>query len=224
MRIFISLILTSVILLTISINAISQDNKNLFFVFLNSNPEKVQISETEAEKLQAAHLENIKKLKNEGKLVAAGPFEGGGGMFILRAENLEEANSILATDQAIAANRFNIEVFPFNIFNGNLCGATEPYEMIEYQFVRIITDDSDSELSYSAMRDTRYFMSELHNVTGELIVHGKFNNENDGILILNVPDAPSVDNIMERNPSVENGVISYDTKTLWIAKGTFCEK
>lgn len=223
MRKYIILTITSIVLITMSNSVISQNNRDLFFVFLNTNPDKEVISEAESNKLQAAHLDNISNLNKEGKIIAAGPFDGGGGMFMLRAENIDQANKILSTDPAIAANRFKIEVFPFNIYNGNICGAEEPYEMVEYQFLRIKTNDNDSEALAKAMFDSRIHMAKLHNKTKELIIHGKFGNEKDGILILNVPDAETVDKIMKENESIEKGVITYETKTLWIAKGTFCE-
>ena len=201
----------------------SQNNRDLFFVFLNSNPDKEKISDTKAEELQAAHMDNIDKLAKEGKLIAAGPFDGGGGMFILRADSYDQANQYLETDPAITANRFIIEVFPFSIYNGNLCGAKEPYEMVNYQIVRIIMNDDNEEALEKANYNTRLFMANIHNDTKELVVHGRFENQKDGVLILNVPNAETADAVMKRNPAVTSGVLTYDIKTLWIAKGTFCE-
>lgn len=224
MRNYIILIFSTFLLLSTSTNIFSQNNRDLFFVFLNTNPDKEKISETAAEELQAAHLNNISKLNNEGKIIAAGPFNGGGGIFILRAKDLDEANNILSTDPAIAANRFNIEVFPFNIYNGDFCGSEKPYEMVEYQFIRISINDEDPETTVKAMHETRLFMANLMNDTEELIVHGRFDTENEGIMILNVPDTEAADKIMKTNSFVARGIITYDVRTLWIAEGTFCEK
>lgn len=201
----------------------AQTNENLFFVFLNSNPDKAEISEQETEKLQTAHLNNIDKLQDEGKLFAAGPFEGGGGMFILHADNIEDAHSFLKTDPAIAADRYKLEVFPFSIWNGNMCGAKEPYTMVTYQFVRLITNCEDSEDIAKTTYNNRLFMGDLANNTDKLVVHGQFNNDNDGVLILNVPDSEAANHIMNRHASVISGELKYEVIPLLIAKGTFCE-
>lgn len=201
----------------------AQTNENLFFVFLNSNPDKAEMSELEVEKLHNGHLENIGRLQDEGKLFAAGPFEGGGGMFVLHADNIEEAKSFLKTDPAIVANRFIIEVFPFNIWNGDMCGAREPYTMVTYQFVRLITNSENSEDIAKTIYDNRFFMSNLANNTDQLVVHGQFSNDNDGVLILDVPDTESADKIISKHPSVISGNLNYEIVPLWIAKGTFCE-
>lgn len=200
-----------------------QTNENLFFVFLNSNPDKLVISDSEAEDLQAGHLKNIGKLKDEGKLFAAGPFDGGGGMFVLHADNIDEANSYLKTDPAIAANRFLLEVLPFNIWNGDMCGAKEPYIMVTYQLVRLISNCEDSDDITKVRYNNRLFMSDLANNTNEMVVHGQFNNDNDGVLILNVLDSETAEQIINKHPSIVSGKLKYKVIPLWIAKGTFCE-
>ncbi len=201
----------------------AQTNENLFFVFLNSNPDKTEISESEAEELQKGHLENIGKLQDEGKLFAAGPFEGGGGMFILHADNIDDANSFLKTDPAISANRYKIEVFPFNIWNGEMCGAKEPYTMVTYQLVRLISNSKNSDDIAKTGYNNRLYMIDLANNTNHVVVHGQFKNENDGVLILDVPDTKTADQIINKHPSVISGQLEYSIIPLWIAKGTFCE-
>ena len=52
------------------------------FVFLNKKADAVQLPKEEGDKLMAGHMANIERLAKEGKLIAAGPFEGGGGIFI----------------------------------------------------------------------------------------------------------------------------------------------
>lgn len=223
MRNYLNLFLISIFVVILAGITTAQNNRDLYFVYLNTNPDKEEISKEKVDELQAAHLDNIKKLNTEGKLIAAGPFNGGGGMFILRADNYDQARSYLDTDPAIVANRFNIEIFPFNIYNGNLCGAEEPYEMVEYQFVRMKTNDENTDLFNKALRDTRYFMADLHNKSGELVVHGKSEDTVEGVLILDVDNAENAKTLMEQHPGVSDGVITYTVKTLWIAKGTFCE-
>lgn len=210
---------------TLFFNALqAQTNENLFFVFLNDNPAKPQISDQLKESLQAEHMQNIKKLGEEGKLLAAGPFEGGGGIFILHAENLEQAKSYVNTDPAIQANRFVVEVFPFSLYNNDLCGAKEPYEMVTYQLIRLTANfDYTSDID-PLFKENRIFMANLNNENDFVIASGLFDKSNSGILILDLKTKVEAEAIIQQHPAVVVGQLNYEIKQLWIAKGTFCNK
>ena len=55
------------------------------FVFLNNKADKAVLSKEEVDKIMEGHMANINKMAKEGKLIAAGPFEGGGGIFIFNS-------------------------------------------------------------------------------------------------------------------------------------------
>ena len=71
--------------------------------------------------LSKGHRANIRRLADEGKLILAGPFVHGddapkdalAGIFIFDVESLKEAKALTATDPAINAGRFTIEVLPW---------------------------------------------------------------------------------------------------------------
>lgn len=201
----------------------AQTNDKLYFVFLNTNPDRATLNDSEAEAIQAAHLQNIDKLAKEGKLFAAGPFEGGGGMFIIHAESLAEANGFLQSDPAIQAKRFNTEVFPFNLAHGDMCGAKEPYEMVTYQMVRFSKQVKDEEELHRLGYNNRIFMSDVAAEKKNIVAQGYFDTQAEGLVILNVETANDAEKIFKKHPSVRSGDLNYEVKTLWIAKGTFCE-
>lgn len=83
--------------------------------FLKTGPNKPE-SQTEAQTLQAAHMENIRRLAEEGKLVVAGPFLGGGelrGIYIFDVKTVEEAEALTMTDPAIQAGILVMELHPW---------------------------------------------------------------------------------------------------------------
>lgn len=216
-----SFILLIAILLT---GGVAKSQSNLFFVFLNTNPDREQLSDSETESLQKAHLANIDRLAEEGIMKAAGPFEGGGGMFILNAEDTDAVNEILRTDPAIRANRFTLEVFPLMLANNDLCGAEKPYEMVTYQFVRTLFNVEyfgDPDYWFA---QHRVFMANLNNNNDFVIAQGNFTYDCDGFLILDVADAETAEKIIKKHPCVKEGQLNYEIKTLWIAKGTFCKR
>lgn len=77
--------------------------KKYVFAFLKRGPNKPTDSLVAAE-LQSAHMHNISKLAEEGKLVLAGPFFGNDslrGVYIFNTSSLEEAEEWTSTDPAI---------------------------------------------------------------------------------------------------------------------------
>jgi uncharacterized protein YciI len=67
----------------------------------------------EAAQLQQAHLENIGRLAEAGKLVLAGPFLGSDdlrGIYIFNVDNIAEAEALTNTDPAIKAGSLRMEL------------------------------------------------------------------------------------------------------------------
>lgn len=50
-----------------------------------------------------AHVAHLRQLDAAGRLVLCGPFEEGGGMVIIRAASLEEAQALAAADPFVAS-------------------------------------------------------------------------------------------------------------------------
>ena len=83
--------------------------------FLKAGPNRSQ-NEEEAAELQRAHLDNINRLAETGKLVLAGPFLDDGeirGIYIFNVATLEEAEALTATDPAVKAGRLIMELHPW---------------------------------------------------------------------------------------------------------------
>ncbi len=75
------------------------------------------IKENITEYMMQPHLEYLKKLFYDGKLIITGPFtdEKRGGMFILDVENEEELEEIVNNDPAIISGVARSEVRPYKI-------------------------------------------------------------------------------------------------------------
>jgi uncharacterized protein YciI len=67
--------------------------------------------------LRPAHLEHLKRLESEGKLVLAGPFaDRSGSLIIIEADSIEEARAIIQKDPYVEQAVFEkVEVRPFTL-------------------------------------------------------------------------------------------------------------
>ena len=77
----------------------------------------------ETDKLQAAHMDNIKNMAKAGKLVIAGPFDNAGnyaGVFVFKVDTIEEAKALSAADPAVVAGRLAVDVHPWMVLKGSL--------------------------------------------------------------------------------------------------------
>lgn len=123
-----------IFLLFVSISSWSQENKTTYdaalaeqlkadeygmkkyvMAFLKSGPNKSS-SEAERNQLQRAHLDNIIRLANQGKLVLAGPFLDNGtlrGIYIFNVDTVEEAVALTETDPMIQKGVLVMEMHPW---------------------------------------------------------------------------------------------------------------
>lgn len=220
-------ILFIVIVLIINILK-AQDVGGYYFVMLNSNPNKQELPKEQVNAIQAAHLANIDSLAKAGSLVAAGPFNGGGGLFILKAESLALAQTIMNSDPAIKANRFITELYPMMLNIGSVCPVGENYEMTEYQFVKYqpvkekIEELGAEKLKKLQAKHLRFLKEVAHPV--HFIAEASFQPENGGFFVSRKGEEEAIDKFLQNDPLTKSGCFKADLKILWIAKGTFCEK
>lgn len=89
--------------------------KQYVMAFLKEGKNR-NLDSTESANLQIAHLKNIIRLADEGKLIVAGPFldnQAVRGIFIFNVRTIEEARQLTATDPAIKAGVLEMELRPW---------------------------------------------------------------------------------------------------------------
>ena len=89
--------------------------KQYVMAFLKAGPNRDRSPE-EAAELQKAHMDNIGRLAEAGKLVLAGPFMDNSelrGIYIFNVKTIEEARALTETDPAIQAGSLVMELKPW---------------------------------------------------------------------------------------------------------------
>ncbi|HET6542246.1 MAG TPA: YciI family protein [Chryseolinea sp.] len=207
------------VLLLSSVTICFGQSKTYSFVFLHKKSSAEQLAKEQLDKIMEGHMANIERLAKEGKLLVAGPFDGGGGIFILNTTSTDEARQWLSTDPGIQANRWDIEILPYTPRIGAVCIAKEPYEMVTYNFIRFVEMSTAIENAERILKQHHEFVLALKK-SGNLITEGIF-EPRGSILILK---GEMNDTQFESDPAVQHGIISIESKKLWIAKGSFCEQ
>jgi uncharacterized protein YciI len=91
---------------------VEEQIRQYWFVMLMKGPNRNHDSATAA-KIQEAHLANINRLYNEGKIKVAGPFGRNDkwlGIFIFDCPTKEEVEKLLQSDEAISSGRIAYEI------------------------------------------------------------------------------------------------------------------
>ncbi len=89
--------------------------KAYVMAFLKKGPNRPTDS-AERANLQKAHMKNIGRLADEGKLIVAGPFLDNQeirGIYIFNVSSIEEAKALTETDPAIQAGSLVMELHPW---------------------------------------------------------------------------------------------------------------
>lgn len=193
------------------------------FVFLNVNPNKEAISEDSVNLLMELHFENMANLGTQGKLINAGPFEGGGGLFVMNSPSVDTVTQWLQTDPAVKANRWLIEMYPFTTTEGGSCVVGVEYEMVMYQFVRYAPSNEIANYKTNASAENANAFNGLLSQLKQketLIMAGHFGSGDGGILVLKSKEG--ID-LVKSSEAYSVGNKAFEFKELWIAKGSFCE-
>jgi uncharacterized protein YciI len=94
-----------------------------YFCLLTRGPNAGQGSREELAAGQAAHMANIRRLAEAGKILVAGPFMDRGdwrGIFIFKCDSLEEAKALVASDPLVQQQRLVADVRPWLTMKGNI--------------------------------------------------------------------------------------------------------
>ena len=183
----------------------------------------------EVEKLQAAHLANIGRLADTGKLVAAGPMGEDGllrGLFVFRTDTLEEAKALAATDPAVRTGRLAIQVLPWRAAEGLGAGydPKKPVEMREHRLVFLRKRSgapTDPAVVGRIEEEHRAYLDGLY-ASGKLAIAGPFTGEGEmrGVMVFAFDVLPEeAKALLQADPAVSGGLWNADTHTWWVAKG-----
>jgi uncharacterized protein YciI len=196
--------------------------KSYVFVFLHKRTDKAELPKDQVDKIMEGHTANINKMAKENKLIAAGPFEGGGGIFIFNSTSMTDVTEWMKADPGIQANRWKVEMLLYTPRAGSVCAVKEPYEMVMYSFVQYIPNIAKFNVQEAPEIFGKHddYLKEIKK-TGNVIAEGTFGENEGGILIMKGKVQPAV---FESDPAVREGLLELSFKELYIAKGAFCER
>lgn len=179
------------------------------------------------QKLQEAHLANMRRLAKEGKLVLAGPFLDDTplrGIFVLKTESMDEAKQWTLTDPAVQANRFAPEFHTWAQPTSTFSTPPESNPMENYAVVLYNKGDKFQPLNAPGIqpvipRHLAFLKSQRE--AGKMVVGGPFKDgsgDSLGLLIFaTTPEEAS--QIVAQDPFVVAGEVKPEVHPWTTQKG-----
>ncbi len=196
--------------------------QRLVFVFLHHKVDKPELPKEQVDKIMEGHMANIQKMAKEGRLLVAGPFEGGGGVFIFNSPSVNEVTQWLNDDPGVKAQRWNVEVQPYHWRVGKPRLVPEPIEMTNYQFIRFVPYIAKFNINDAPelLKKHDDYVKEIQK-TGNVIAEGNFGDTEGGILVIKGDLNKAV---IEADPAVHEGLLEIEIKKWFVARSAFGEK
>jgi len=200
-----------------------------FFVLLKRPAKAPQLSKEDGEKLQEAHMANIRKLHSEHKLVIAGPFTDDTalrGVFVFKADSRALVDDWTHTDPAVQAGRLAAETYgPWVVERGAIHEPETTEGMEQYTLVLLNVENSSSPPSLANLMDLMtQHATFLHDQTtaGKIAVGGEFLAQDSrplrGVIIFRVGAEESA-KLIQADPIVRAGVLKAEIHPWITGKG-----
>ncbi len=202
-----------------------------YVVFLRRSPERKALAKEDAERIQAAHMANIRKMAADGVLVSAGPFEDTpptiSGIFLFKADSLATAEKIAAQDPTVLGHRNTVDVHawegPADIGEEyrrlHKLDPKMPENMQIHPFCMVFHGPAwgTSEQHQSAwFREHERYVQQLK-ARGMLSAAGSIDNSGDfaGLVIFRPISLEQAQMLMEADPSVKAGALRVEYHRWW---------
>ena len=193
------------------------DAVNYVFVFLRAVPDAPKQSDAEGEKIQAAHMANIKRLYDEGHLVAAGPFLDGTalrGILVLKTASRAEAQRWLDSDPAVKAERLIGDLHPFTAPPGTFRAPKDAKVDMETYAMIVLTDHFRRDRA--PVEAEAAYLDRLR-ASGKLALAALFNDGELGGVVVLTASVDEAKKIAFEDPLVVRGYMSTEVHP-WISQ------
>jgi uncharacterized protein YciI len=210
----------------------SRPGRVYYIAFLKRDPARKPISKEEGERIQAAHMENIRSMADRGVLVAAGPFDDTppviSGIFFFATSTIEDARKVAETDPTVVEHRNKVDVLAWRGPAGigdeykrlHKLDPNTPVGMGVHPFV--ILRRSGKSLDENLMARHSAYRAGLRS-NGKILAAGAVDGDLSAVEILifdRIPDEEA-SSLVADDPAVRQGLLTVEVHRWWCAANVF---
>lgn len=217
------------VLLVSSTFAIAQptDKIQYFFVLLKRPAHPPELSTEDREKLQEAHMSNIRKLHAEHKLFVAGPFMDDDpslrGIFVFQGESRAQVEEWVKTDPMVRAGRLSFEVYgPWLINPDLISNPGETAQGLEQYTLVLLKGGSEwTAADHELIRRHAEFLNDKI-ASGEVVLAGMFSSPAQngilGVVIFRDP-VEETSRLIQSDPAIRSSLLQSESHAWATGKG-----
>ena len=211
--------------------AAADDSARYYVVFLRPDPARKPLAQADAERLQAAHMANIRKMASDGILVAAGPFDDRpvtiSGIFVFQAASLESARAVAAQDPTVVEHRNTVEVYAWMGPRGigaeyrrlHQADPSTPENMQPHPLCLVYRGaawDEKSSQHDELLKGHAAYIEKLRE-QGKLGAAGAIEPSGGllGLVVFKPIPLDEVQALLRKDPAIEAGVLRIEPHTWW---------
>jgi len=183
--------------------------------------------------LQTEHLRNMRRLYEDGLMIAAGPFEGGGdlsGLFVFGGASVDQIERETQRDPRIRTGRLTLDLHTWQAPAGiglaykRRAERGLPDSMLTLQFGLVKRGAQWPGLESRAALDIWQAHGEAAERwvrSGHLLIRGPLLDAGDRVeIMVYKADSAVARQLVAEDPAVQAGAITVDLVTWWTAYGT----
>lgn len=201
-----------------------------FLVFLRPDPARKPLNAGEGERIQTAHMANIRKMAENGVLISAGPFEDTpstiSGIFIFKVESLDRARAIAANDPTVVAHRNTVDLHAWNgpagigdeYFRLHRLDPKTPENMQVHPFCILLRGyqwDARRDQSEVLRAHDRY--TDDLRAKGQLSAAGRFEEPDElaELIVFRPIPLENAQQLLDEDPAVKAGILRVEYHHWW---------
>lgn len=201
-------------------------------VFLKRDPARKTLSKEEADRIQSAHMANIRAMADRGVLVAAGPFDEAppviSGVFFFVTPTMDEAKSIAAADPTVTEHRNTVEALTWH----GPAGIGDEYKRLHKEQPEtpegmglhpfLILRRTGGNLDETLSAKHAAYLASLQS-SGKLLAAGPVEADSSAAEILIFDRIPAFEatTLAESDPAVTGGALTMELHHWWCAAHIF---
>jgi uncharacterized protein YciI len=203
--------------------ASSPDKHTHMWIFFVSGKPTKTFTNDETEKMQAAHLANLTRLFESGKLLFAGPLGNAGnkrGTVLLKVSKQSDLADCFKPDPYIQNKLMDIEVHPWTGNASKIGKPKEPFTLARVVLVLVKKGPKWSDkdkVSKDVLKSSPALVK-----NGQMVVWGSVEPSGDllGTLLFKIESLDEVKQLLSADPDVQSGKVVVEVVRQAVADGT----